>query len=94
MDTNIVLPLTPNSCKVIFDFYFDYENFEDWDAKKRIRNSIADSHTIQEEDVAICESAQKGMNSMSWRYGRYSSSLERAVHAFHVLLWKELKGMS
>ena len=94
MDTNIIMPLGIDKCRVIFDFYFDFDNFETWESRKRIRQSIASSHTIQEEDVAVCESAQAGMESMSFRHGRYSSTLEKAVYAFHVLLWRELKGVS
>jgi choline monooxygenase len=92
MDTNIVLPISANRCKVVFDFYFDFDNFEVWESKKRIRQSIADSHVIQQEDIEICESAQRGMHSMAWHVGRYSSTLERAVHDFHVLLWREMSG--
>lgn len=59
----------------------------------KIRQEIAASHSIQQEDIAICESTQKGMNSMSWKWGRYSSILEQACYAFHTLLWYELRGM-
>ena len=90
MDTNLVLPLTVDSCVVIFDFYFDYQNFEEWKVKKIIRKSVDESDRIQKEDIEVCESAQRGMNSMSFEYGRYSTTLEQAVHAFHILLWKEL----
>ncbi len=94
MDTNVVLPLGVDKCRVIFDFYFEYENFELWESRKLMRKAISSSHMIQEEDIEICESAQRGMNSMAWQHGRYSSILEKAVHAFHVLLWKELRGLA
>ena len=94
METNIVEPLGVDKCKVIFHFYFDYENFEKWESRKKIRQNIASSHIIQQEDIDICESTQKGMKSMSWRHGRYSSVLEQACYAFHVLLFKELQGFA
>lgn len=94
MDVNIVEPIDVDRCRVIFDFYFDYEDFEQWESRKRIRQDIASSHIIQQEDIDICESTQKGMKSMSWRWGRYSSVLEKACYAFHVLLWKELQGFA
>jgi choline monooxygenase len=91
MDTNTVLPLGVDRCCVIFDFYFDYDNLDEWESRKAIRQSLASSHTIQTEDIEICESAQRGMASMAWQHGRYSSVLERAVHAFHALHWLELQ---
>ncbi len=94
MDTNVVMPLAVDKCRVIFDFYFAYDNMEAWAARQKMRSSITSSHMIQHEDIDICESAQRGMGSMTWKYGRYSSTLERAVYAFHCLLWRELKGLS
>jgi choline monooxygenase len=94
MDVNIVEPISVDRCRVIFDFYFDYDNFEEWAARKKMRQEIAASHSIQQEDIAICESTQRGMNSMSWKWGRYSSILEQACYGFHSLLWYELRGMT
>ncbi|MEW4452334.1 aromatic ring-hydroxylating dioxygenase subunit alpha [Bremerella sp. JC817] len=91
MDTNLVIPLTVDTCQVIFDFYADYEDVEQWDAKRTIRKSIQQSHVIQQEDVDICESTQKGLQSISFHRGRYSSKLEQSVHAFHQMLWSEIK---
>lgn len=92
MDTNIVLPTGPETCKVIIDWYFDYDNLEDWNTKKTVIRAISDSDAVQHEDVKLCESSQRGMKSMAFEDGRYSSKLEGAVHAFHILLWKELFG--
>ncbi len=91
MDTNLVLPVTVDTCEVVFDFYVDYDDIEDWNAKRTIRKSVAQSHVIQQEDVEICESTQLGLNSMSFSRGRYSSKLEQSVHAFHSMLWNEIK---
>lgn len=90
MDVNIVYPLAVDRCRVVFDFYFDYDDPDSWESRKAMRNSIASSHTIQEEDIDICESAQRGMQSIASVTGRYSSTLERAVHAFHQVLHHEL----
>lgn len=90
MDTNYVIPLGVDKCRVVFDFYFDYDNFDSWINKKLMKKSIEDSEAIQEEDIEVCEASQKGMGSMSFDYGKYSSKLEKAVHAFHVMLWREL----
>jgi len=90
MDTNIVMPLGVDRCRIIFDFYFDVENMDTWEVRQQMLNSVMSSHAIQEEDIEICESAQHGMKSISWQTGRYSSILETAVHAFHVLLHRDL----
>ena len=91
MDTNLVVPLSVDSCEVIFDFYVDYHDIDEWSAKKTIRKSVNQSHIIQEEDIEICESTQLGMHSMSFQRGRYSAQLERAVHGFHAMLWDDIK---
>jgi choline monooxygenase len=94
MDINIIEPLAVDRCRVIFDFYFDYESLEDWDARKRIREDIASTNLVQQQDIDICEATQRGMQSMSFRHGRYSSLLEQACYSFHVLHWYELQGLA
>ena len=59
MDTNLVLPLGPDRCRVIFDFYF--ADTEGPISAAFIRESIAVAHRIQEEDVGICEEVQRGL---------------------------------
>ncbi|HEY9755733.1 MAG TPA: aromatic ring-hydroxylating dioxygenase subunit alpha [Oculatellaceae cyanobacterium] len=93
MEFNIVEPLAVDRCRVTFDFFFDYENLEDWESRKRIREDIASTHIVQQQDIEICESTQRGMQSMSFRKGRYSSLLEKACYQFHVLHWYELRGL-
>ena len=58
MDTNLVIPRGLDRTEVIFDFYF-----ADVSETARERNlaSIAVSEQIQDEDVAICESVQRGL---------------------------------
>jgi choline monooxygenase len=93
MDINIVEPVAVDKCRVIFDFYFDYENLQDWESRRRIREDIASTRLVQQQDIDVCESTQKGMQSMSFRHGRYSSLLEQACYAFHQLHWYELRGL-
>ena len=40
MDTNVVLPVAVNKCRVIFDFYFDYGDPESWQARKHMRKGV------------------------------------------------------
>jgi choline monooxygenase len=88
MDTNLVLPVGPDKCRVIFDFYF-----ADISAARDEYNtaSVATSDKVQEEDVAICESVQKGLASRAYGAGRLSVRREAGEHLFHRLLARDLK---
>ena len=88
MDTNLVLPLGVDQCKVIFDFYF-----ADASAANRdyVRQGIEVSERVQAEDVGICESVQRGLGSRAYRAGRLSVRREAGEHLFHRLLAADLK---
>jgi choline monooxygenase len=88
MDTNLVLPLGTNRCRVVFDFYF-----ADVSPEKEEYNtsSVATSDKVQDEDVAICESVQRGLASRAYEAGRLSVRREAGEHLFHRLLARDLK---
>jgi choline monooxygenase len=86
LDTNMVLPLAVDRCRVVFDFYFGTE-FDD----ERARQSVAVSARIQDEDVAICEAVQRGLRSRAYRAGRLSVRREAGEHLFHRLLAADLR---
>ena len=88
MDTNLVLPMGVDKCWVIFDFYF-----ADVSAEREEHNlaSIATSDLVQDEDVAICESVQRGLGSRAYGAGRLSVRREAGEHLFHRLLARSLK---
>ena len=88
MDTNLVLPLTPDRCLVQFDFYF--ADVSD-SARAHNTESVSVSDRIQDEDVAICESVQRGLASRSYNAGRLSVRREAGEHLFHRLLAADLK---
>lgn len=79
MDTNVVLPLGPDRCEVIFDFYFADQS-DDY-----IASSIAVADAVQVEDMDICAEVQRGIRSRSYRVGRYGNR-EGAVYHFHQRL--------
>jgi choline monooxygenase len=89
MDTNLVLPLGPDACRVVFDFYFaDTEG----EARRRfIAESTAVGHQIQLEDVGICEEVQRGLASRSYDTGRFSVRREAGGYHFHRLLARSLQ---
>ena len=87
MDTNLVLPRGVDRTDVVFDFYFADASDA---AAARNRASIAVSERIQDEDVAICESVQKGLGSRAYGTGRLSVRREAGEHLFHRLLHADL----
>jgi choline monooxygenase len=89
MDTNLVRPLGPDRCEVIFDFYFS--EIEGPDAKHFMAESMAVAHQIQIEDIGICEEVQKGLASRSFDTGRFSVKREAAGYHFHRLLARTLQ---
>ena len=87
MDTNLVMPRGPDRTEVIFDFYFaDVSE----GARSRNLESIAVSEQIQQEDVAICASVQRGLHSRAYTAGRLSVRREAGEHLFHQLLYDDL----
>ena len=88
MDTNLVRPLAIDRTEVIFDFYF-----ADVSAAARERNlaSIDVGDRIQREDLDICESVQRGLNSRAYDAGRLSVRREAGEHLFHRLLCADLR---
>ena len=88
LDTNLVRPLAVDRTEVIFDFYF-----ADVSASALERNlaSIEVSDRIQQEDLNICESVQRGLRSRSYKAGRLSVRREAGEHLFHRLLHADLR---
>jgi choline monooxygenase len=88
MDTNLVIPRGVDRTEVVFDFYFS-----DTSAGARASNlaSIEVSEQIQDEDVAICSSVQRGLRSRVYDTGRLSVRREAGEHLFHRLLSRDLK---
>jgi len=87
LDTNLVRPLAIDRTEVIFDFYFT-----DVSASARERNlaSVTVGDRIQQEDLDICESVQRGLNSRAYQAGRLSVRREAGEHLFHRLLHADL----
>jgi len=88
MDTNLVLPLGVDRTEVLFDFYF-----ADVSDARRAHNraSIDVADRIQEEDLAICASVQRGLRSRAYTSGRLSVRREAGEHLFHRLLHADLR---
>jgi choline monooxygenase len=88
MDTNLVVPVDVDHCRVIFDFYFS-----DISEARRGYNtqSIAVGDRVQDEDLGICEDVQRGLKSRAYGAGRLSVRREKGEQLFHRLLAADLK---
>jgi len=84
LSSNLILPLGPDKTLTIFE-WFAYEG-------EVPQSTIDFSDEIQQEDIRICESVQRGLRSAHYHQGRYSVARENGVHHFHGLLADYLKG--
>lgn len=90
LQTNRIVPIAPDRCRVDFDFY--YPDSTDEKELERRAQDLAFSDEVQVEDIAICEQVQRGLASGSYRAGRISPKRESGVHHFHELIrraWRE-----
>ena len=79
LSANIILPLGPEKTLTIFE-WFAYGD-------AGVQQATIDfSDEIQQEDIRICESVQRGLRSRHYISGRFSVKRENGVHHFHGLL--------
>jgi choline monooxygenase len=88
MDTNLVIPIDVDHCRVIFDFYFDDVS----DARREYNlQSVSVGARVQDEDLGICEHVQRGLKSRAYGAGRLSVRREAGEQLFHRLLAADLR---
>jgi len=88
LDTNLVIPIDVDHCRVIFDFYFaDIRET----SREYNEQSVNVGNRVQEEDLGICEDVQRGLKSRAYRAGRLSVRREAGEQLFHRLLAADLK---
>lgn len=83
LDTNYVVPVAHNACRVHYQFFFDASVAG---ALEFIEQSIEQADITQREDIEICESVQVGLQSPAYDRGRYAPRVEIGEHHFHQLL--------
>jgi choline monooxygenase len=88
LDTNLVIPVDVDHCRVIFDFYFSDLSEA---ARSYNEQSVAVGNRVQDEDLGICEAVQRGLKSRAYRAGRLSVRREAGEQLFHRLLAADLK---
>jgi choline monooxygenase len=82
LQTNRVLPLGLDRCRIEFDFYYS----DDAESLARADKDLAFSDEIQVEDIAICEAVQKGLTSGVYEPGRLCPKRESGVWHFQECL--------
>lgn len=84
LQTNRVLPLSVNRCRIEFDYFYPSDDSAETQEKHARDHEF--SHLVQNEDIGICEAVQKGLESGSYQAGRLNPVRENAVHHFHEIL--------
>jgi choline monooxygenase len=84
LQTNRVLPLGGDRCRVEFDFYYQLDDASAARARRDADRAFSD--VVQHEDLAICEDVQRGLASGSYVPGRLNPLRESGVHHFHELV--------
>lgn len=87
MSLNVVVPLGLDETLTLFEWYRP----EPVDPAA-VARTVAFSDEIQLEDIAICESVQKGLASGAYDAGRFSVLRENGVHHFQQLVHAYLTG--
>jgi choline monooxygenase len=79
------IPVDSDHSKVIFDYYLP-----DGASADVIRQNVEFSDLVQREDIALCESVQRGMRSRAIHQGRLMMPRERGVQHFQKLVYRHL----
>ena len=84
VQTNLVVPLGPDRCRVEFGFF--YRDATGEAAERAIADDLDFSDRVQREDMDICGHVQRGVNSRAYDRGRFSVDAEQGVHHFQERL--------
>lgn len=82
--TNLIVPLSVDKTLTIFEWFFPEPDSPS--VREAVDRIVEFSDEIQIEDIAICETVQRGLRSATYERGRYSVKRENGVHHFHRLL--------
>ncbi|MBT3449269.1 MAG: aromatic ring-hydroxylating dioxygenase subunit alpha [Bacteroidetes Order II. Incertae sedis bacterium] len=91
LQVNRVDALKSDSCRTIFDYYYDSITPED--VRGRIKEDLAFSDQVQAEDIEICEYVFNGLASRAYDQGRFSYDLEGGVHHFQQCLKRSYRAV-
>jgi choline monooxygenase len=81
--TNIILPIAPDRTLAIYDFYFE-------DDVPEAAKMVEFIDQVQQEDIVICESVQRGLESGFYDQGRLMTRYEKGIQHFERLVFEAL----
>jgi choline monooxygenase len=81
--TNIILPVAPDRTQAIYDFYFE-------EGMPEAATMVAFIDQVQQEDVVICESVQRGLSSGFCDQGKLRIQYEKGIQHFERLVFEAL----
>jgi choline monooxygenase len=84
VSTNLILPISQEKTLTIFEWFFHDAGSSTM--QERVKKAVQFSDEVQQEDIGLCESVQRGLRSATYDRGRYSVRRENGVHHFHMLL--------
>jgi len=89
LQTNVVVPITHDLTRVIFDYYYD--DIASENTLKLAEEDLRYSDSVQAEDIEICEHVQRGLSSRAYDRGRFSVKRELGVYHYQTLLKKTFR---
>jgi choline monooxygenase len=81
--TNIILPVAPDRTLAVYDFYFEKGIPE-------AAEMVAFIDKVQQEDIIICESVQRGLDSGCYDQGKLMIRYEKGIQHFQRLVFEAL----
>jgi choline monooxygenase len=89
LQLNLILPDGPE--RTITHFAWFVRDPDRPGLKAEMEQSLAFSDEVQQEDILLCETVQKGLRSAHYHQGRYSVKRENGLHHFHGLVAASLQ---
>jgi choline monooxygenase len=81
--TNVILPVAPDRTLAVYDFYFEA-------GMPEAAAMVAFIDQVQQEDVILCESVQRGLESGFFDQGKLMTQYERGIQHFQRLVFEAL----
>jgi choline monooxygenase len=81
--TNLILPIAPDRTLAVYDFYFA-------EGMPEAAAMVAFIDKVQQEDIILCESVQRGLASGCYDHGQLITRFERGIQHFQRLVFEAL----
>src|ERR1700751_1948146 len=70
VSTNLILPISQEKTLTIFEWFFHDAGSSSM--QERVKKAVQFSDEVQQEDIGLCESVQRGLRSVTYDRGLYS----------------------